>query len=370
MVLNDKHQIHSPLIRTFVKFHGSFGVRLSTICWNDWHSILRLSINVLLNILTIYGMYLESDHTFGSYRTRSYLYVHFHRASIVVSYPLCYFITIICYHCYGHHIVQQLDSPIFKQIQLPVNQQQLKSIIIFIIIKLVWDYRFIVRHLMKSFNSDWNFNIVIWSIYLYDTSQMINWYILFYYQWITYLSFRKLISKLSTTTTTKHQRKTNNNNFTIEKRLFCSIRNLSQSNRQLQYYCSYLLIAILIEQINSIIYSLLYIIIDPYKSGVIIPSVITQTLRSTICFLLVRINRKNLQFFDRIYHYFRLKFIGNHNDQNNQISIRYSKFNQSIIYRKYFQLSIFQWLNIDYLFLIHMFSFSLGYIIIISQTTN
>nr|XP_027193715.1 uncharacterized protein LOC113788461 [Dermatophagoides pteronyssinus] len=367
MALNDEHEIHSPYIRLFVKFHGLFGVRLSPICWYDWHSILRLSINILINLIVVYGMYIESDETFGSYQTRSNLYGYFRRASIIISYPLCYFFTIFSFHCYGHHIIKQLDSPVFKQIQLPGNQQQLKTIIIFIIIKLIWDYRYMVNSFLKVFYSDLNVMIVICGIYLYDSSQLITWYILFYYQWTQYLSFRKLIAKLSTTTT---KRRKTNNNFTIEQRLFCSIRNLSRPNRQLQYYCSYLLIAIIIEQTNLIIHFFLYIILDPYKIGIEWSDIIAQTLRTSFCFLLVQINRKNIQLFDRIYQHFRLKFIGNHNDQNNQIPIRYSKFNQLIIYRKYFQLSIFQWLNIDYLFLVHLISFSLGYIIIISQTTE
>nr|XP_027193716.1 uncharacterized protein LOC113788462 [Dermatophagoides pteronyssinus] len=325
MVLNDVHEIHSPLIRTFVKFHGLFGVQLSPICWYDWHSILRLLINILMNIFVLYGLYIESNETTEKFYTKSHLYEHFWRASIVATYPIGYFITIICYIRYGHHIVKQLDSPSFQQIHIPV------------------------------------------AVFFYDSSQLITWYILFYYQWIQYLSFRKLISKLSTTTT---KRRKTNNNFSIEQRLFQSIKNLSQPNRQLQYYCSYLLIGVLIEQTNSVIHFLLYVLLDPYKSGVELANVFAQTIRTALCFLLVQINRKNIQFFDQIYQHFRLKFIGNHHNNHDQISIRYSKFNQLLIYRKYFQLSIFQWLNIDYLFLVHMFSFSLGYIIIISQTTD
>ena len=350
------------------------GVQLSSIQWYDWRSLFTLLFNLLLSGFIIYGIYIESNEKHVNVNKSIYLYEHFLQASISVFYPLCYISSIFCYFLYGHHIIMLLDSPVFIAINqnCQSNQRKFLLITIFVIIKLIWDHRYIVHHFVNIQNLKTKEIIIICSIYLFDTLQMINWYILFYHQLINYFSLRQIYGQLSTTN--KSSIRKTGNNFSIEKRLFNSIKNLSVHNRHIQYYLSYLLFGILIEQTNSIIHFLTFFIVDPRRTSIGLSNIIAQTLRNCLCFFLVQLNQRNICLFDQIDRHFRSKCIANHHHHhhrdNSITKLRYSNYNQLQIYRQYHQLSVFQWLNIDSSVLVQLFFFSLSYVLIISQTTK
>lgn len=167
---------------------------------------------------------------------------------------------------------------------------------------------------------------------------------------------------------------TNTNNFSSrDRRLFLLLQNLTEQNRQIQFYSSFILLFILIELTNSFIAVLCILLIDSVRFGLIV--IYEQCIRWFVFISVIEMNRRNLLLFNHIDRYFYRKFSTiqlinsrHHNNNNNWIA-RYSKYNQIEIFRQYYQLSLFNWLDINISLLIEIFFFSLGCVMIIALTS-
>nr|XP_027193714.1 uncharacterized protein LOC113788460 [Dermatophagoides pteronyssinus] len=317
-------RIHNPILRIFVLLHGTSGLQLSPIRF-CWPSMFRLFINIILNIFIFYLIFGDQSIWFEIHLITikmKKLYEQYLLANYYAIFPLIYFGFIGAYHLYGNRIIRMLDSPVFDNNNNidDCRRNRLKIIAMFIVIKLFWDIRYLFGDFYRIFHSNWSQIRLIMASYLFDSSFFINWIILYYHQILLFFTLKKIqqklprkISKINKTTIT--------NSISLEQRLFRSILILSNANRHLQYYYSSILLLVLIDQINQIIGFLSYWLL----------------------------HQTNLQFIN-------LKC--------------YSKYNHLNIYRQYYQLSIFTWLNIDLLLLMNLLFFSFGYVLIISQTTT
>ena len=346
------------------------GMQLSSIHWHDWCSLLRFLFNISLNGFVFYGTYVEAYDKPDEINKASYLYKHFLQACLGIFYPLVYGISIICLLVYGQQIIKHLDSSAFFIINrnCQSNHHHSKVFIFYIIIILIWDQHYLLHGLHELLKLDLpHLYVVMFSVHFKDISQLINWYILFYHQLIIFYSLQQIVRKFNSEPANKSIRKTENN-FSIEKRLFNSIKNLSENNRRLQYYCSYLLFGILIQQTNYVIDFLTLQILRPSTLHIGLSNIIAHTLRLSLGFFLVLINHRNIRLFDQIDKYFRSKCIGKPHHHNR--TLRYGKYIHLKIYRSFYKLSVFTWLDIDLSLMLNIFFFSFGYVLLISQTTT
>ncbi|KAH9530321.1 hypothetical protein DERF_004134 [Dermatophagoides farinae] len=357
MDVDYEQKIHSPYIRSFVQFHGLMGMQLSSIHWHDWCSLLRFLFNISLNGFVFYGTYVEAYDKPDEINKASYLYKHFLQACLGIFYPLVYGISIICLLVYGQQIIKHLDSSAFFIINrnCQSNHHHSKVFIFYIIIILIWDQHYLLHGLHELLKLDLpHLYVVMFSVHFKDISQLINWYILFYHQLIIFYSLQQIVRKFNSEPANKSMRKTENN-FSIEKRLFNSIKNLSENNRRLQYYCSYLLFGILIQQTNYVIDFLTLQILRPSTLHIGLSNIIAHTLRLSLGFFLVLINHRNIRLFDQIDKYFRSKCIGKPHHHNR--TLRYGKYIHLQIYRSFYKLSVFTWLDIDLSLIPHIRTF-------------
>nr|XP_027193713.1 uncharacterized protein LOC113788459 [Dermatophagoides pteronyssinus] len=376
-------KIHNPYLRIFIRLHGTTGTQLSPILWNDWHSIIKFMINISLNIITYFGIFINSpvaDQLLTETEANS-LFRYFQKANFYAFYPLIYAGSIVSYLIYGHHIIAALDSSAFIKVY-NYKRNRYKAIFIFLFIFLFWQQRFILReyrHLSKSsFIIRFRTIELMVGIYIYHATQMTNWYLLFYYQLVTFFTLKQIVRKLwSNKSMFRRPGKGMTNSFSIDQRLFRSIILLSEQSRHLQYYFSYIMLFLLIDLSDSIIGNLSFVMMESFGTGIGWLSLYEQSTRWLLLLALIELNRQNVQLFNHIDHHFIRKFtaiqimmkINRHHNDDNEVA-RYTKYNQLKIYRQYYSLSLFNWLNVDYSLLISIFFFSFGYVMLISQTTK
>ncbi|XP_046916884.2 uncharacterized protein LOC124497285 isoform X1 [Dermatophagoides farinae] len=369
-------RIHSPILRIFVQLFGTSGLQLSPLrCFNCKTTFIFV-INIIINILLFYSTYIDTGAFFEQMEFNSKkLYAYFQSAHYFVFFPSMYIGLICTYLLYGHRIIMILDSSVFICIN-DCRMNRLKAFLLYAIMKIIWDEQYWCRefrnHIFDQF--DVRRAKVTIGAYIFHTSTFINSIILYYHQIIMFFTLQQIIDKL----TTNNLPLLKTNSFSLEQRLFRSIVILSKTNRHFQYYCSIMLSLLLIYQADYLIVFLSYWILHPGSTEFLgITSFIEQINRLILFTGLVLINRQNIQLFDRIDHHFRLKHAGKHHHPHYNLNTitttrrkRYTKYNQLQIYRQYFQLSIFNWLNFDLSLVLHLFFFSMGYVLIISQTTD
>ncbi|OTF82692.1 hypothetical protein BLA29_005432 [Euroglyphus maynei] len=361
-------RIHNPYLRIFVHLHGTFGIQLSSIRLNDWHSILTLVINISLNIITYWGIFIDSpasDQIWSESNSKQ-MYNYLRKANFYAIYPILYFGSIGSYIAYGHRIITGLDSNAFIIVS-NCKRNRWKAFFIFMIGLIFWHQRFILRELRyltkPLFLVQFRTLKLMAGMYLYHATQLTNWYLLFYYQLNTFFTLRQIVKKLW-----PNKSMLRTNSFSIERRLFRSIILLSEQSRRLQYYFSFIILFILIELSDSIVGNLCFLMIESFGTSIGWFSLYEQSIRWSLLFALVEINRQNLMFFNQIVQHFNRK-LSTIQTSDYRIA-RYSKYNQLKIYQQYYPLSLFNWLNVNVSLLINIFFFSFGYVLIISQTAT
>ncbi|KAH7638260.1 hypothetical protein HUG17_9366 [Dermatophagoides farinae] len=371
-------KIHNPYLRIFVLLHGTSGIQLLPIRRNDWHSIISFIINITLNVITYWAIFIDSpagDENKWSDSSSAKLYDYFRRANFYAIYPIIYAGSIGSYLAYGHCIIASLDSTAFIIVR-DCKQNRWKSLLIFLLGMIFWNQRFIIRelrYLIKLSLNNFRTLKLLTGMYLYHATQLTNWYLLCYYQLNIFFTLKQISHKLWSNESMQRT-----NSFSLEQRLYRSIIQLSEQCRHLQYYYSFIILFILIELSDSIIGNLCYLMIESFGTKIGWLSIYEQCVRWCLLIALVEMNHRNLILFDRIdQHFYRklsttIQMMINTNCSHVQYDriARFSKFNQLNIYRQYYQLSLFNWLNVNISLLIDVFFFSLAYVLIISQTTT
>ncbi|XP_075679377.1 uncharacterized protein LOC113788439 isoform X2 [Dermatophagoides pteronyssinus] len=340
-------------------------------------------INISLNIITYWGIFIDSpvaDRLLTDLEIKK-LFGYFQKANYYAFYPFLYVGQIVIFLIYGHHIIARLDSNAFIKVY-DCKRNRLKAIFIFLLAFIFWQQRFIIReyrHLSKpSFLIEFRTIELLVGIYFYHATQMTNWYLIFYHQLITLFTLKQIVKKLwSNKSMFRRPGKGMTNSFSIDQRLFRSIILLSEQSRHLQYYFSYIMLFLLIDLSDSIIGNLSFVMMESFGTGIGWLSLYEQSTRWLLLLALIELNRQNVQLFNHIDHHFIRKFtaiqimmkINRHHNDDNEVA-RYTKYNQLKIYRQYYSLSLFNWLNVDYSLLISIFFFSFGYVLLISQTTK
>ncbi|KAH7638262.1 uncharacterized protein LOC124497285 isoform X2 [Dermatophagoides farinae] len=368
-------KIHSPYLRMFVLLHGASGLQLLPISIHDLRSLIYLIINLSLNSITINCVFYDSplSHAINRAQQQSShkLYGYYLRTAFYFVYPIIYICFISNYLICGYRIIQLLDSHVFirSTIMIDSSTNRWKAFGIFIATKLFWIHWFFINepywiaNLVNHFK--WKTFSLVLGLYLYHIYHLTTWFLLYYHQIITNLTLKQIDQMLTTATTIK------TNSFSLEKRLFRSFQKLSRQNQKIQFSTSFLLSIMFIEQTIFTVSNLSYFFLVHFKGGDgawHFLSIYSYLTRFIICFGLIEINRQNLQLFDHIEKRFNCKVIQNGDGASGGCSLRFCHFNQLQLYRQYFCLSAFQWLQIDAITAMQMFFFSLSYVTIISLT--
>nr|XP_027193711.1 uncharacterized protein LOC113788458 [Dermatophagoides pteronyssinus] len=363
------NQIHSPYLRVFVLLHGAFGLQLLPITFTNQRSSIYLIINLLLNTITLYCIYYDSIVADSIVQHQSHkLYHHFLRLNFHLIYPIIYFCFIFNYLLYGYRIILLLDSPVFihRSLMFDCRRNRLKALTIYLAVKLFWDHWSFVNNyhwiIILIYKFNWRQFKLLFGLYFYHIYIITTWFLLYYHQIVLYLTLQRIQQKLSAKSVIKNN---NYNNFSFEKRLYRSIRNVSLKNQQIQSKFSLILAVIFLEHSIVTITSLCYLFLDQMGNEMNRPlSIYSHSLRFLIYFGLIEINRQNIQLFDQIERYFNCKIFNN--NEGKKISSRFSQFSQLKLYRQYYPLSIFHFMNIDAITALELFFISLSFVLIIS----
>nr|XP_027194594.1 uncharacterized protein LOC113789275 [Dermatophagoides pteronyssinus] len=114
---------------------GYLGCHFHSIKLNSWRSLLNLLLNILLNCLSVYGMFVYDPHNWriesNPFFTRVML------MSYKRIYPILYAIISIHYYQFGHQMIHLLDM-LLPYTRINQRQQLLPLIFIFIISHFVY----------------------------------------------------------------------------------------------------------------------------------------------------------------------------------------------------------------------------------------
>ncbi|KAH9423769.1 hypothetical protein DERP_005350 [Dermatophagoides pteronyssinus] len=108
---------------------GYLGCHFHSIKLNSWRSLLNLLLNILLNCLSVYGMFVYDPH---NWRIESNPF--FTRVMLMTYnriYPILYTSIAIHYYCFGHQMIYLLDM-ILPYTKINQYQQILSLILTFI----------------------------------------------------------------------------------------------------------------------------------------------------------------------------------------------------------------------------------------------